>query len=99
MNFKKVIGLWNPEQQKEIEGRILKIEYEKQIKDHKYTVYHLETKDSIIQVSGSTVLDKKMELFNVRDSVRIVFNGMKKNDKLVEYKDFEVYYGSEELTQ
>lgn len=94
MNWKKLIGLWNPEKQKEIKGKLLKVEHEKKIKDHTYTVYTLETESNVIQVSGSTVLDKLMELFNVGDSVKIVFNGMKKGEK-AEYKDFEVYYGSE----
>ncbi len=94
MEYKKILGLWNPEKQKQIEGRLLKVEYDKKIKEHNYTIYYLETIDNIFQVSGSTVLDKHMELFNVGNFVKIVFLGMKKGEK-AEYKDFEVYYGSE----
>ncbi len=94
MEYKKILGLWNPEKQKEIEGRLLKVEHEVKIKEHNYTIYYLETKDNIMQVSGSTVLDKMMKLFNIGDFVRIVYNGIKKGEK-AEYKDFDIYYGSE----
>lgn len=94
MKFKKYVGSWNYEQNKEISGKILNIREE--AGKFKTRIYVLETEENVFDVFGSQVLDDKMTnmCIKVGDFVKIVFNGMKQG-KESEYKDFDVYLGSE----
>ena len=64
--FKKSIGIWNPENQKEIIGKVRNITDDVEFKSYKYRQYVLETENAIVSVLGSTVLDKKLESINVQ---------------------------------
>ena len=91
MKFKKYVGSWNIEKQKEITGKILNIEE----KGGKYEtkVYTLETETEIVDVFGSIVLDEKLKSFGqVGNIIKIEYLGKKKG-KDAEYKDFDVYRG------
>lgn len=93
MKFKKYVGSWNPENQKEIVGKILNI----QESGGKYNtkVYTLETENEIIDVFGSAVLDPKIKpICQIGNTIKIVFLG-KKQGKDVEYKDFDIFLGAE----
>ena len=91
MKFKKYIGSWDIEKQKEITGKILNTEEKGGKYDTK--VYTLETEDAIVDVFGSVVLDEKLKSFGqVGNTIRIVFLG-KKQGKDAEYKDFDVFKG------
>ncbi len=89
MKFKKVGGSWNPENQKEIVGKILNIKE----KGGKYAtkVYTLETKEAVVDVYGSAVLDPKiLPISKIGTIVKIIFLG-KKQGRDSEYKDFDVF--------
>jgi len=95
MKFKKVIGSWNVEKQKEITGKILRVQEQGGKFDTK--VYTLETDDAIVDVFGSTVLDDKIKsLCEIGNVVQITFLG-KVQGKDAEYKDFDVALGVAEL--
>ncbi len=97
MKFKQSIS-WDAEKHPEITGKVRVINEDVKIKDHVYRkVYVLVTENAVVEVLGSTVLDKKMENMNVQEgeTIRINFLGMKKGDK-AEYKDFEVSLGVED---
>ena len=96
IKFKKSIGIWNPEQQKEITGKVRAINPDFEMKGYKYVQYVLETEDAIISVLGATVLDKIIQSINVQigETIKINFLGMKKpQGDGSEYKDFEVSLG------
>ncbi len=94
MKFKKYVGSWNVEKQKEITGKIIKIK-EKAGK-YRTKVYVLETKDEVVDVFGSTVLDEKIHsICEIGNYVKIVFLGMKQG-KESEYKDYDIFLGGEE---
>ncbi len=93
MKFKKYVGSWDMDKQKEITGKILHIEE----KGGKYEtkVYTLETETEIVDVFGSAVLDGILSSFGqIGNTVRITFLG-KKQGKDAEYKTFEVALGVE----
>ena len=93
MEWKKIGGLWNPENQKEIKGKLVNVENDLEVNGYKYSkVYTIETQDQVMKVCGSAVLDKQMDLFKIEDNVKIIYLG-KKQGKEKEYKDFEVYFG------
>jgi len=94
MKFKKYVGSWNPDKQKEIIGKIIDVKEEGGKFNTK--VYILETDDSVIDVFGSKVLDEKIKpICRIGNTVKIVFLG-KKQGKDTEYKGFDVYLGSEQ---
>jgi len=91
MKFKKYVGSWNIEKQKEIIGKILNIEEKGGKFESK--VYTLETENEIVDVFGSAVLDIKLKpICQIGNIIKIVFLEIKKG-KEAEYKDFDVYIG------
>ena len=72
MNWKKLINPWIPEKENdEIEGKLIRIDEE--VGENKSMLYTLETENYVRGVWGSTVLDEKMKIFEVGDSVKIIF--------------------------
>jgi len=95
MEWKKIGPLWNPENQKEIWGKLLRVEEKVEVNGFTYDkLYTLETQDSVVKICGATVLDKQMEIIQVGDNVKIIYLG-KKQGKEKEYNDYEVYLGRE----
>ena len=95
MKFKKMSGLWSPQQvDDEITGKLLHIQEEGGKYESK--VYTIETENAIFNVFGSTVLDDELKIINqIGNIIRIVFKG-KVQGATAEYKSFEVYLGVED---
>ncbi len=56
------------------------------------TIYDLETKEGVVGVWGSTILDTRLKNTSVGDEIKIVYNGYKKSEKTGrDYKDYTVY--------
>lgn len=90
--WKKISSPWIPEKvNDEISGKIRIIEEE--VGENKSKLYTLETKDLVRGVWGCTVLNEKMKLLEVGNSVKIVFLGKKQGAKKEPYKDYDVFIG------
>ncbi len=96
IKWKKVGGIWLPQKSKdEISGKLLAVLEE--VGEFKSKGYVLETEDEIRTAVGSVVLDRKIKDsgITIGNLVRIVFLGNKQGDKS-DYKDFDVFKGTEE---
>lgn len=93
--YKKIGGLWNPEENDELVGRVIDIRED--VGDYKSTAYIIETDKSVVQVFGSEVLDDKIGMIEpARNKViKIIYKGKKKGNK-AEYKDYDVFLVVEE---
>ena len=90
--------VWNPEEGEEISGKYLGVQHK--VGDHNSELYSLETEEGRqVGVWGSKVLDGKMLGIQVGQQVKIKFVGKVKPEKGNEYKDFEVFKGSEPAAQ
>ena len=95
MIWKKVGRSWDPGEQKVIVGKLLSIQ--ENGGKYKTKVFSLETKDAIVDVYGSAVLDAKIKpICQIGNIIKIVFLGMKNAKDGQEYKDYDCYLGSEE---
>jgi len=92
MIWKKVGMSWNPQEQKEIIGKLLSTQ--ENGGKYKTKVYTIETENAIIDIYGSAVLDAKIKpICQIGNMIKIVFLGMKKS-KDAEYKDYACYMGA-----
>lgn len=93
----KKISNWNPQNaNEEIEGKIISIEEEVEIRGHKIKIYTIETEKEVKEVFGATVLNEKIRsICHVGTNVKIVYLG-KKQGQGEEYKDYDVYLGCKE---
>ena len=76
MAFEKVeVGLWTYEKPgDEIVGNLLKVESE--VGPNKSMMYTLVVEGKPINVWGATVLDAKMSVVSIGDTVKIVYTGL-----------------------
>ena len=72
--------IWKPEKEGDSVEGVLILKREKSGKFNKES-YYIENKDRSYLVFGTTVLENRMRLVNVGDVVRIVFEGVKKNQR------------------
>lgn len=77
------------DKEKELVGKLLKVEDSKK---YKSKVYHIETDEGKhLVVFGTAVLDDRMSFVKVEDNVKIVYKGTEENKKGQDTKIFEVY--------
>lgn len=86
--------LWKPEKAgEEIKGVLIKVQDSARFEKKK--IYHLEVKEDNLfsqkMIYGSTILDDRMNYVKIGEYVRIVYQGLIKNQKKQDTKLFEVY--------
>ena len=95
MKLKKVGRSWDPQEQKEIIGKLLNVEDSGG--KYKTKVYSFETEDAVVDVYGSAVLDAKIKpICQIGNMIKIVFLGMRNGKDDQDYKDYDCYLVIEE---
>jgi hypothetical protein len=90
MTFQKVEAiLWKPTKSgEEIVGKLLKVETGKKFNNQVYT---LETRDGLVNIFSTAVLQDRMKYVELGSRVKIIFNGNAPNKKGQDTKMFEVF--------
>jgi len=92
MEWKQTGFTWNPNNDKEISGKLINIQEEGG--KYKTKVYTLITEQGVVDIFGNVVLDAKIQnICQIGNDIKIKFLGMKKSQDGTEYKDFECYLG------
>lgn len=69
-------GVWTPQQGDKIEGKLVEIKEDMGAYQSKLYIIELQNKKKV-KVWGKTQLDELMDEINLRDYIRITFNGFK----------------------
>ena len=97
MVFKKIEpGIWKPEEKgDEITGILRNVKDSTRFNSK---VYSIEVNNKQMIVFGTTVLEDRMSFVNVKDTIKIVYQGMEKNQKGQDTKMFDVFKDESEET-
>ena len=82
-------GIWKPEQEEDqIEGVL--INKKENVGINESNAYYIENNDGMHMIWGSTVLDDRMSIISVGDTIRITYKGTRKNKRNQDTKIFKV---------
>lgn len=74
----------------EVEGKLIHVQND--VGMHKSKLYSLKKDNGdIVKIWGSVILDSKMMGIDFGTKIKVVFKGLKKPEKGMEYKDFVVF--------
>ena len=81
-------AMWKPKEGESVEGEL--VNKQKDVSTNGSMLYTIETDKELINCWGSTVLDNRMQLVDIGDSVRITFVRTEKNKKGQPLKIYKV---------
>jgi len=81
---------WNFDENSTIEGQLIRVK--ENIGPNASKMYVINVNGKEFDVWGATALDRDMEAVNLKDDVKIVYEGLKLNPKTNrKFKNFQVY--------
>lgn len=80
-------SFWNPEKENDFVEGVLKL-IKNEVGQNKSRMYVIKTKNGIVNIWGSKVLDEKMALVNLDDEIKIIYLGEKSGKR--KYHDYKV---------